>query len=77
MMNKMVVVRVIVFLLAWLNQTLVAKGLSPLPILGEDVVAAIVTFIVSAWALATDNKPKNKDGSNMKLKKNKKDNKSN
>lgn len=59
-MNKGALIRIIVFLFAWLNQYLVSKGHSPLPVLGEVEVAAIVTFVVSVWTLLADNKVKPK-----------------
>ncbi|MEX3713437.1 phage holin [Cytobacillus horneckiae] len=62
-MNKGAVTRIVLFLLAWLNQFLVSKGYDSLPVLGEAEVSAIIVFVVSAWTLATNNKvkPKKKD----------------
>ena len=50
--NKMMIVRTIVLLLAWLNQYLVMKGTSPLPFNDRDyevVATALITFVVSMW----------------------------
>ncbi|MFE4029270.1 phage holin [Priestia sp. YIM B13551] len=56
--GKGALVRVIIFLLAWLNQYLVAKNLHPLPVFDEATVASVITFVVSAWTLLADNKVK-------------------
>jgi SPP1 family holin len=56
--NKVALIRVILFLLAWINQYLVSKGLQPLPVLDEEAVSSVITFIVSVWALLGDNKAK-------------------
>lgn len=58
MLQKAAVVRVLVFVLAWLNQLLVSKGYSPLPVIDEETVSAVITFVVSVWVLFTDNKMK-------------------
>lgn len=58
MINKIMVVRVLAFLLVWVNQLLVAKGYQPLPVVSEEEIAILVTFVVSVWTLATDNKIK-------------------
>lgn len=60
-MNKMALVRIIVFLLAWLNQYLVSKGYEALPVVSEEMVAELITFIVSVWTLSTHNHLKPKD----------------
>ncbi|MDA2651090.1 MULTISPECIES: phage holin [Bacillus cereus group] len=54
--NKGALIRIIVFVLAWLNQYLTSKGYQPLPVLGEAEVAAVVTFIASVLTLINDNK---------------------
>lgn len=56
--NKVALIRVILFLLAWINQYLVSKGLQPLPVLDEEAVSGVITFVVSVWALLGDNKAK-------------------
>jgi SPP1 family holin len=58
--NKGALIRIIVFVLAWLNNYLVSNGHQPLPVLGEAEVAAVITFIVSVWTLLGDNKVKPK-----------------
>lgn len=57
-MDKGSFVRIIVFLLAWLNQYLVSQGLHPLPFVDETSVAGFITFVVSVWTLVKDNKVK-------------------
>ncbi|WP_225989756.1 phage holin [Bacillus cereus] len=54
--NKGALIRIIVFVLAWLNQYLTSKGYQALPVLGEAEVAAVVTFIASVLTLINDNK---------------------
>lgn len=56
--NKMMVVRTILFFIAWLNQFLVANGNSPLPFddaQTEFVVTSLITFAVSMWAWYKNN----------------------
>jgi len=63
-MDKAALIRILVFLFAWLNQFLVSQGYQPLPVLGEAEFAAILTFVASVWVLMKDNKVKreqNKD----------------
>ena len=55
MIDKGSVIRIVVFLFAWLNQYLVANGYSSLPILGEDEVAAILVFAASILTLVKSN----------------------
>ncbi|UOE58234.1 phage holin [Cytobacillus oceanisediminis] len=57
-MDRAALIRIIVFLFAWLNQYLVSKGHQPLPVLGEEEVAAVLTFVASVWTLVKDNKVK-------------------
>lgn len=59
--DKGSVIRIVVFLFAWLNQYLVANGNQPLPVLGEAEVAAILVFGASVVTLIKTNtirKPK-------------------
>jgi len=47
------VIRTLLFFVAWLNQFLVAKGDSPLPFddaQTEFIVTTAITFVVSMWA---------------------------
>lgn len=60
-MNKMALVRIIAFALVWLNQILVQKGLQPLPVLDEQIIADVIAFVVSVWTLATHNSLAKKD----------------
>lgn len=53
--DKSALIRIIIFLFAWLNQYLTAKGLDPIPVLGEEEIADILTFVVSIWTLIKDN----------------------
>lgn len=57
-LDKASLIRIIVFLLAWLNQYLASKGMQALPVLGEGEVAAVITFVVSVWTLLRDNRLK-------------------
>lgn len=57
-LNRGAVIRIVVFVLAWLNQYLVSKGLHPLPVLDEGEVSAVITFVVSVYTLFSDNKVK-------------------
>lgn len=54
-MEKALIIRLIVFVFAWLNSFLVSKGYQPLPVIGEEEVAYGVTFVVSIWTLWKDN----------------------
>lgn len=49
-------IRIVVFIFAWLNSYLVSKGLPTLPVVDEEMVAWIVTFVVSVWTLVKDNR---------------------
>jgi len=56
--NKVMVVRTILFVLAWFNQYLVTKGNSPLPFDNaqlEVIVSSVFTFVVSMWAYWKNN----------------------
>lgn len=59
--NKKVVVRIILFVFAWLNSFLVERGLQPLPVLDEASVSSFLTFAVSIWTLAADNTIRSKN----------------
>ena len=51
--NKLMIIRTILFFVAWLNQYLVANGNSPLPfddMQTELIVSSLITFAVSMWA---------------------------
>jgi SPP1 family holin len=54
-MDKGTLVRIIVFVAAWLNNYLVQKGFTALPVLSEEVVAQVVAFVVSAYTLWRNN----------------------
>lgn len=54
-MDKGTVIRIIIFVLAWVNQLLVSKGMQPLPVLDETILAAVITFFVSLWTLWKNN----------------------
>lgn len=56
--SKMMVVRTLVFLIAWLNQYLVTQGNSPLPFdeaKTEVIVSSVVTFAASMWVYWKNN----------------------
>lgn len=53
--DKGSVIRIVVFLFAWLNQYLVANGNQPLPVLGEAEIAAIFVFGASVLTLVKSN----------------------
>jgi SPP1 family holin len=50
-MDKGTLIRIILFVLAWVNSLLVQKGIQPLPLISEEVVAEVITFVVSVWTL--------------------------
>lgn len=54
-MDKGTVIRIIIFVLAWVNQLLVSKGMQPLPVLDETILAGVITFFVSVWTLFRNN----------------------
>ena len=54
-MDKATLFRVIIFVFAWLNNYLVSKGLQPLPVVDETIVAWFATFVVSVWTLWKNN----------------------
>lgn len=58
MLDKIALARIVVFVLAWVNQYLVSKNMQPLPLVGEDEVAELLTFVISVWTLAKDNRVK-------------------
>ncbi|MEK4485900.1 phage holin [Psychrobacillus sp. FSL H8-0484] len=47
--DKMMIIRTVILLLAWLNQFLVMKGYKALPITNEDITF-IITLLISIWA---------------------------
>lgn len=50
--DKMMIVRTVILVLAWLNQWLVINGYSPLPFSNEEIemgVSTLITFVVSVW----------------------------
>lgn len=51
-LDKMMIVRTVILVLAWLNQWLVINGYSPLPFSNEEIemgVSTLITFVVSVW----------------------------
>lgn len=51
--NRMMILRTILFALAWVNQLLVSNGYSALPFDDaqlEIMVSSVITFVVSVWA---------------------------
>jgi SPP1 family holin len=50
-MDRGTLVRIILFVLAWVNSLLVQKGIQPLPLISEEVVAEVIAFVVSVWTL--------------------------
>ena len=57
-MDKNAIVRIVIFILVWLNQYLVSKGQAPLPVLNEAEISGVITFLVSVWTLIKNNKVK-------------------
>lgn len=50
--DKAMVIRTLLFLLAWLNQFLVVNGYSPLPFDNEQaevIISSVITFALSLW----------------------------
>lgn len=60
-MNKMAIVRIVVFVLAWVNSILVAKGMQELPLLSEEEISSVVTFLASVWVMVRNNSVKKTD----------------
>jgi SPP1 family holin len=54
-MDRGTIIRIIMFILAWVNTYLVKKGLQPIPVLDEQVIAQIILFVVSVWTLWKNN----------------------
>jgi SPP1 family holin len=54
-MDKGTVVRMLLFLLAWLNSFLASKGYETIPHVNETNVAMLVTFVISAWGFIKHN----------------------
>lgn len=48
-------IRVIVFVLAWLNNWLVSKGAHPLPVISDSQAAFAIAFIASVWTMVREN----------------------
>lgn len=61
LMERIALIRIIVFVLAWINQYLVSSGHHPIPFVDENSVANVITFVVSIYTLFTDNKVKKVD----------------
>lgn len=59
--NKVVVVRIIVFVFAWLNTYLVSRGMQELPVLSEESVSNFLTFAISIWTLCANNSLQKKE----------------
>lgn len=55
-MEKALIIRLIVFVAAWLNGFLAEKGLQPLPLVGEEEAAMFLAFLISVWALYQERK---------------------
>lgn len=53
-MDKGSIVRIVVYLIAWISSLLVAKGKAPLQI-DETYVTLAVTFVISSWAVWKNN----------------------
>lgn len=45
------IVRVVLFVLAWVNSILVSTGHRTLPVIDEAQVYWVITFVVSVWAM--------------------------
>jgi SPP1 family holin len=48
------IVRVVIFVLSWVNSFLVAHGHKPIPFIDETQVAWVITFVVSIWAMCKE-----------------------
>lgn len=60
-MDKIILARMVVFVLSWVNSYLVKEGLQPLPVVSEESVAYLFTFVVSVWTMFTHNSLAKKD----------------
>ncbi len=54
-MDRGTIIRIIMFILAWVNNYLAQKGLQPIPVLEEQVIAEIIAFVVSVYTLWRNN----------------------
>jgi SPP1 family holin len=54
-MDKASIVRVLLFVLAWLNSFLASKGYKTIPYVDETHIAMAVTFVISAWGFIQHN----------------------
>lgn len=54
-MDKATTVRIILFILAWVNTLLVRNGHNPLPVVNEQIVADTITLVISIWTLWKNN----------------------
>jgi SPP1 family holin len=54
-LDKASIARLIVFILAWVNNFLVSKGLKTLPIIDESTIAMILTLLISAYTFYKHN----------------------
>jgi SPP1 family holin len=54
-MDKGTVVRVLLFVLAWVNSFLASKGYHTIPYVDETHVAMAVTFLISAYGFIKHN----------------------
>jgi SPP1 family holin len=49
------IIRIILFVLTWLNSFLAEHGYKPLPVIDETQVSWAITFIISVWVMIKDN----------------------
>ncbi|MEH7116059.1 phage holin [Neobacillus vireti] len=54
-MDKGTIVRVLLFVLAWVNTFLASKGYETIPHVDETHVAMAVTFVISVWGFVKHN----------------------
>lgn len=54
-MDKNSIVRLVIFVLAWLNGLLASKGLKTIPVLDNEQVAGVIAFLVSAYTFYKHN----------------------
>jgi SPP1 family holin len=72
--DKMMIIRTVILLIAWLNQFLVMKGYTPLPIDNEELqvfVTFALAFITSIWSWWKNNDVRYKARRNTKYLKDK------
>lgn len=54
-MDKGTIIRTVALVIAWVNMLLSNNGLQPIPVVSEDVIAAILAGAVTVWTWFKNN----------------------